>query len=211
MIEKYSKLRDAHVKLNITTPCEIRCVKDKWFRAYLRLPALLTLAGQDAHQILGQNLRCVLVNISIEMEQLNLSKSFWSMSGFKRPCSQFTSCINISCFQVAVYSFHLSLLLILPPQCMHFVHRLPAPNLQRLRFRCWSEVLEHLQPWRTQRSATALSALHSPWWLIYSSLQLPCLYCSPRSLLSALWGVRVDFWEYELISIPITFCPSALS
>lgn len=29
------------------------------------------------------------------------------------------------------------------------------------------------QPWRTQRSSTALSALHSPWWLIYTSLQLP--------------------------------------
>lgn len=42
----------------------------------------------------------------------------------------------------SLLSVYLSLLLMLPPQCVHFVHRLPAPYLQRLHFQHWSEVSE---------------------------------------------------------------------
>lgn len=95
------------------------------------------------------------------------------------------------------------LLLTLPSQLMHFVHRLPAPHLQRLRSRRWSEALRHAR-WRAQRSSAALSALQSPWWLTVESS--PPLYCAPPSLLSVMWGVRVECWQYELISIPNTSC-----
>lgn len=179
MTAKYSKLPKACVKLNITTPHKMRFVKDKWFLACLCVPVLLAFAGWDTHQILGQTLQCVLWNISVRMEKLNVYKSFWSMLGFKGPWSQFTSCINISCFQGVVHSYYLSLLLMLPPQRMHFVHRLSAPYLQRLRFQRWSKVLETGSLGEhSGHSLPSLLYTHLGDWftLVYSSLGL---YYSP--------------------------------
>lgn len=51
------------------------------------------------------------------------------------------------------------LLLTLPSQLMHFVHRLPAPHLQRLRSRRWSEALWHAR-WRAH-SGHLLPSLRS--------------------------------------------------
>lgn len=66
------------------------------------------------------------------------------------------------------------------------------------------------QPWRTQRSSTALSALHSPWWLIYTSLQLPMslLFTTLFAILCVVrgqsWLLRI--WAHQYTHHLLSLC-----
>lgn len=86
----FSSASPHHMKWKQVIPCMPPC------------SCSLCIAGWDTHPILGQNLRCILWTISVEMGTLNVYKSFGNMSGFEGPWGQFTSCINISCLEVRV-------------------------------------------------------------------------------------------------------------
>lgn len=113
------------------------------------------------------------------------------MARFGSPCSQFTSWINITCLEGGFVLLHLCipLLLTLPSQLMHFVHRLPAPHLQRLRSRRWSEAW---QTCRVENTAVTRCPLCAPVTLMTDTHWSPPLYCAPPSLLSALWGSELN-------------------
>lgn len=178
--------------------------ENKWFLACLHVPVLFAIAGWDTHPILGQNLRYILWNISVEMGTLNVYKSFGNMSGFEGPWGELTSCINISCLGVGVC---LSLLLMLPPQCMHFVHRFPAPYLQRLRFQQWSEVSEACEMGNTAVICCPLCpTLTLMTDIVYSP---PYLYSSPHSLLAVMWGGQswmLRIWAHQYTHRLLFFC-----
>lgn len=65
------------------------------------------------------------------------------------------------------------------------------------------------QGWRTQRSSTALSALHSPWWLIYTSLHLPVpplftMHSAVCDVGGQSWMLRI--WAHQYTRHLLFFC-----
>lgn len=133
----------------------------KWFLACLLFPVLFAIAGWNTHPILGQNLRCILWNISVEMGTLNVYKSFRNMSAFEGPWGQFTSCINVSCLEVGVCP---SVTASHSPTTVHaFCPLSPCSLFAKVTF---STLVWGLGGWRDGEHNAALYALHSPWWLI---------------------------------------------
>lgn len=114
--------------------------ENKWFLACLRVPVLFAIVGWGMHPMLGQNLRCILWNISVEIGTLNVKSHSETCRGLKAHEASSLPALTFPVWRLL--SVYLSLLLMPPPQCMHFVHRLPAPYLQRLHFQRWSEVSE---------------------------------------------------------------------
>lgn len=115
----------------------------------------------------------------------NVYNSFWSMAGFRGPCSQFTSCINITCLE-GVVCCSVPLLLTLPSRCTYFVHRLPAPHLQRLQSQRWSETgrMENTAVVRCPLCALATLMTDIHWSRV--------VYCAPPCLLSVMWGSELN-------------------
>ncbi len=123
--------------------------------------------------------------------QQNVYNSFWSMAGFRSPCSQFTSWINMTCLEGVLCSSISAFL------CFSHSHHgscilsivSPDPHLQRPRSRRWSEAW---QTCKVENTAVTRCPLCAPVTLMTDTHRSPPLYCAPLSLLSALWGSELN-------------------
>lgn len=149
----------------------MRFVKDKWFLACLRVPVLLLLQVRTLIRFWVRTF-----NVSVAMEQLNLYKSFWSMSVFKAPTQPVHSLHN-HCLFWGCWTLTRSVSTSHAPTTVHaFCPSSRCSLFAKVTVSMLAWGLGDWQPWRTQRSSTALSALHSPWWLICTDmLPMPLL------------------------------------
>lgn len=158
----------------------------------LHVPARFDFAAEDTDLILGHNLQRILVNIPVVVGHNKMSTTHsGTWRGFRSPCSQFTSWINITCLEGVLCSSISAFL------CFSHSHHSscilsivsPAPHLQRLRSRRWSEAW---QTCRVENTAVTRCPLCAPVTLMTDTHWSPALYCAPPSLPHALWGSELN-------------------